>query len=322
MNILKRNKPFIGLFVLCLIVSFASQDFRTIDNLLIILRQTSINFIIAMGMTFVILTGGIDLSVGSILAFSSAICASMLSSGHPAILAVLVALLIGALCGFINGFFVSYARLQPFITTLVSMTVFRGFTLVFTGGRPISSGDSPFFDFIGNGHIFSIPFPIVLMLIIFTLSYYSLNHTRFGRYIYSIGGNEEASYLAGIDVSKNKTIVYVISGLFAAIAGIIVSSRLGSAQPTAGSGYELDAIAAAVVGGTSLAGGIGNIQGTFAGALVIGVISNALNLLKVSSYYQTIVKGLVILFAVLIDQPFIKKIASSMAQKIKKEKVK
>lgn len=314
-EILKRNKPFIGLFVLCFAISLVSSDFRSIDNFLIILRQTSINFIIAMGMTFVILTGGIDLSVGSILAFSSAVCAAMLSGGYPAFAAVLAALIIGMACGLINGFFISYVKLQPFIMTLVTMTVFRGFTLVFTGGRPISAGESAFFDFIGNGQLLFLPMPIILMIILFAFSYYALNCMRFGRYVYAIGGNEDASYLAGINTAGNKTAVYVLSGLFSALAGIIVTSRLGSAQPTAGSGYELDAIAAAVVGGTSLAGGIGAMQGTFAGALIIGIISNALNLLKVSSYYQTIVKGLVILFAVLLDKPFLQNFVKKFAKK-------
>jgi ribose transport system permease protein len=317
-NIIKRNKPFIGLVILCVAIGLASADFRSADNFLIILRQTSINFIIAMGMTFVILTGGIDLSVGSVLAFSSAVSAYLLSLGVPGIVAIAASLCIGALCGLINGFLISYGKLQAFITTLVSMTVFRGLTLVFSGGRPIGAGKtSALFTFVGNGYVFGIPFPIVLMIVLFALTYYMLNHTRFGRYIYAMGGNEDASRLAGINVAKNKMAVYMLSGLLAAIAGIIVTSRLASAQPTAGQGYEMDAIAAAVVGGTSLAGGAGTMQGTLAGALIIGVLSNALNLLKVSSYYQTIAKGLVILCAVLLDQAFIKQFANIVAKKLK-----
>ncbi|MDR1952716.1 MAG: ribose ABC transporter permease [Elusimicrobiota bacterium] len=321
MDILKRNKPFIGLLLLCVAIAFVSPDFRTTGNFLIILRQTSINFIIALGMTLVILTGGIDLSVGSILAFSSAVSAWLLASGYHAGLAICAALLIGAACGLINGIFISYGKLQPFIMTLVSMTIFRGLTLVFTDGRPINAGENLTFEFVGNGYIFGIPFPIILMIFLFALAYYLLNWTRFGRYIYAIGGNEDASRLAGINVEINKTAVYIACGILSAIAGIILTSRLAGAQPTAGTGYELDAIAAAVVGGTSLAGGIGNIQGTFAGALIIGVLSNALNLLKVSSYYQTIVKGLVILIAVLIDQPFGRKIVMTLLQKIKGRKL-
>ncbi|GHT48007.1 ribose ABC transporter permease [Spirochaetia bacterium] len=317
-DIIKRNKPFVGFFILCIAVGLASADFRSADNFLIILRQTSINFIIAMGMTFVILTGGIDLSVGSVLAFSGAISAYLLSNGAPGIVAIFAALLIGAGCGLINGFLISYGKLQAFITTLVTMTVFRGFTLVFTGGRPIGAGkSSSLFDFIGNGYVLGIPFPILLMILLFALTYYTLNHTRAGRYIYAIGGNEDASRLAGINTEKNKMMVYVISGVLAAIAGVIVTSRLASAQPTAGQSYEMDAIAAAVVGGTSLAGGVGTMQGTLAGALILGVLSNALNLLKVSSYYQTIAKGLVILCAVLLDQAFFKQFTNIVANKLK-----
>ncbi|MDR2509957.1 MAG: ribose ABC transporter permease [Spirochaetaceae bacterium] len=307
----KKNKIFLALLLLCAMVAAASPDFRSAGNFLIILRQTSINFVIAMGMTFVILTGGIDLSVGSILAFSSAVSMFLVANGIPDIAAITTALAIGAACGFLNGFLISYGKLQPFITTLVSMTVFRGLTLVFTGGRPINAGELPaLFKYIGNGYLAFIPFPIVLMLVLFGLTWYALNHTALGRHLYAIGGNEEASRLAGINVDKTKTLVYVFSGLLASIAGIIVTSRLASAQPTAGTGYEMDAIAAAVVGGTSLAGGAGTMQGTFAGALIIGVLGNALNLLKVSSYYQTIAKGLVILFAVLLDQPAIKRLLS------------
>jgi ribose transport system permease protein len=226
-------------------------------------------------------------------------------------------LAIGAGCGFINGFLISYGKLQAFITTLVSMTVFRGLTLVFTGGRPIGTGrTSSLFAYIGNGYVLGIPFPIVLMIVLFACTYYLLNHMRFGRYIYAIGGNEDAARRAGINVAKNKTLVYVLSGFLAAVAGVIVTSRLASAQPTAGTGYEMDAIAAAVVGGTSLAGGAGTMQGTLAGALIIGVLSNALNLLKVSSYYQTITKGLVILCAVLLDQAFIKRSVTLVVTKL------
>jgi len=201
--------------------------------------------------------------------------------------------------------FISYGKLQAFITTLVTMTLMRGATLVFTDGKPISIGfgdNTSLFGSIGAGNILGIPTPIYIMAVVYGVSYYVLNHTKFGRYVYAVGGNEEATKLSGINVDKVKTKVYAISGVLSALAGIVVTARLFSAQPTAGSGYELDAIAAVVLGGTSLAGGIGRITGTITGALIIGVLGNALNLLNVSSYYQLMIKALVILAAVLMDR--------------------
>lgn len=305
MSKIMHNKPLIGLIIFIIIVSIMNPRFLSAGNVLNVLRQTSINAIIAAGMTFVILTGGIDLSVGSILALCGAISASLLAAGHSALIAIGLPLVLGALLGMISGIFISYGKLQAFITTLVTMTFLRGATLVFTDGKPISIGfeeNTNFFDMIGAGTILGIPTPIYIMVIVYGISYYVLNHTKFGRYVYAVGGNEEATRLSGINIDKVKVKVYAISGLLSALAGVVVTARLFSAQPTAGSGYELDAIAAVVLGGTSLAGGIGRITGTITGALIIGVLSNALNLLNVSSYYQMMIKALVILVAVLIDR--------------------
>ncbi|MBN2899949.1 MAG: ribose ABC transporter permease, partial [Clostridia bacterium] len=266
---------------------------------------TSINSIIAAGMTFVILTGGIDLSVGSTLAYSGAIAAMLISKGMSPSVAVLAALALGGAIGMLNGVVIAKGKLQPFIVTLATMTVFRGATLVFTDGKPISTGyeaNAELYSQIGNGYIGVIPIPIIIMLFVFAIGYYVLTQTTIGRYVYALGGNEEATKLSGVSTDKIKIFVYGISGFFAALAGIIITARLSSAQPTAGSGYELDAIAAVVLGGTSLAGGVGTIMGTVVGALIIGILNNALNLMNVSSYYQLLVKGIVILVAVLIDR--------------------
>lgn len=297
------NKPLIGLIIFAVIVSVLNPRFLTHANILNVLRQTSINSIIAIGMTLVILTGGIDLSVGSILAFCGAVMASLLNAGHNPILALIVTLALGLVFGFFNGFLVSKMKLQAFIVTLVTMTFLRGATLVFTEGKPITVDDGGLlFENIGGGYLFDIPIPIYIMIALFVAGHYLLMHTKFGRYTYAIGGNEEATKLSGINVDKVKRWVYGLCGMLSALAGVILTSRLYSAQPTAGSGYELDAIAAVVLGGTSLAGGVGRVTGTALGALIIGVLGNALNLLNVSSYYQMMIKAIVILIAVLIDR--------------------
>lgn len=298
-----KNKPLIGLILFSAIVAVINPRFLSVANILNVFRQSSINAVIAIGMTFVILTGGIDLSVGSILAFCGAVCAAMLSSGMNPVLSLLVALVLGLFFGIVNGFLVSVMKLQAFIVTLVTMTFLRGATLVFTNGKPITVNDGgALFENIGGGYLFNIPIPIYITLILFVAGHYILTNTRFGRYTYAIGGNEEATKLSGIKVNNIKIWIYGISGILSALAGIITTSRLFSAQPTAGTGYELDAIAAVVLGGTSLAGGVGKITGTALGAIIIGVLGNALNLLDVSSYYQMMIKAAVILIAVLIDK--------------------
>ncbi|WP_421902619.1 ribose ABC transporter permease [Maridesulfovibrio sp.] len=299
-----EQKTLIALVVMIVIVSFLNPNFFTTGNILNILRQTAINAVMAVGMTLVILTAGIDLSVGSVLALCGAIGASLIAAQMPVIVAVGAALGAGAILGGISGIIIAKGKVQAFIATLVSMTLVRGLTLVYTDGRPISTGFTEVADtfaFIGTGYLFGIPFPIWIMAFTFGAAWYLLNHTRLGRYIYALGGNEEATRLSGINVDRIKIYVYAIAGFLSALSGLIVTSRLSSAQPTAGYGYELDAIAAVVLGGTSLMGGKGTIMGTLLGALIIGFLNNALNLLDVSSYYQMIAKALVILLAVLVD---------------------
>ncbi|MGS0695018.1 ribose ABC transporter permease [Shewanella sp. 0m-4] len=299
-----EQKSLIALFSLIFVVSLLSPNFLTVDNLLNILRQTSVNAIIAVGMTIVILTAGIDLSVGSVLALSGAIVATLIGMDVPVMVALPVALIAGAALGAISGIIVAKGKVQAFIATLVTMTLLRGVTMVYTDGRPVPTGftdTADSFTWLGTGYVLGIPVPVWLMAVVFAGAWYLLNHTRFGRYIYAVGGNESAARLSGIAVDKVKIAAYAICGSMAALAGIIVTARLSSAQPTAGMGYELDAIAAVVLGGTSLMGGKGRIMGTLIGALIIGFLNNALNLLDVSSYYQMIAKASVILLAVLID---------------------
>lgn len=299
-----EQKSLIALLFLVVIVSFLNPNFFTVDNILNILRQTSVNAIIAVGMTLVILTAGIDLSVGSVLALCGAFAATLVAMEVPVLVAVPTALLAGAALGAISGIIIAKGKVQAFIATLVTMTLLRGVTMVYTDGRPISTGftdTADTFAWFGTGYALGIPVPVWLMVVVFAGAWYLLNHTRFGRYVYAVGGNESATRLSGINVDRVKIGVYAICGLLAALAGIIVTSRLSSAQPTAGMGYELDAIAAVVLGGTSLMGGKGRIMGTLIGALIIGFLNNALNLLDVSSYYQMIAKAVVILLAVLVD---------------------
>jgi ribose transport system permease protein len=300
---LQKLGPLIGLIVITIILSIVSSDFFTLDNIFNVLRQVSINALIGFGMTFVILTGGIDLSVGSILALSSAITAGMLANGMDPILAMLIGLGSGAVMGAINGLFITKGKVAPFIATLATMTIFRGLTLVYTDGRPITGlSNSSFFEIVGRGYLGWIPVPVVWMLVCYLILYFILKKTTFGRRVYAIGGNEEASILSGIRVNSVKIWIYSLTGALSALAGIILASRLNSAQPTAGTSYELDAIAAVVLGGTSLSGGRGWIFGTLVGALIIGVLNNGLNLMNVSSFYQQVVKGGVILLAVLLDR--------------------
>ncbi|EEX36276.1 ribose ABC transporter permease [Vibrio metschnikovii] len=299
-----EQKSLIALLFLVVVVSFLNPNFFTVDNILNILRQTSVNAIIAVGMTLVILTAGIDLSVGSVLALCGAFAASLIALEVPVMVAVPTALLAGAALGGISGIIIAKGKVQAFIATLVTMTLLRGVTMVYTDGRPISTGftdTADAFAWFGTGYALGIPVPVWMMVVVFAAAWYLLNHTRFGRYIYAMGGNESAARLSGINVDRVKIGVYAICGLLSALAGIIVTSRLSSAQPTAGMGYELDAIAAVVLGGTSLMGGKGRIMGTLIGALIIGFLNNALNLLDVTSYYQMIAKAAVILLAVLVD---------------------
>ena len=297
---ISKYKSLIGLVLLCIVITIVTPNFLSVSNITNVFTQVSVNAIIAIGMTFVILTGGIDLSVGSTLAISGAVGASIVKSTGNVFLAIIVAAVIGIAVGLINGLLVSKGKLQAFIVTLATMTIFRGATLVFTDGTPISKLPEAFVK-IGNGKLGFMPIPVIITIIIAIIAVYALSQTRFGRYLYALGGNEDASRLSGINTDKIKTLVYVVSGFASAIAGVI-TSRIGSASPNAGTGFELDAIAAVVIGGTSLAGGEGTITGTLIGALIIGVLNNGLNLMNVSPFYQSIVKGLVILIAVLLDK--------------------
>lgn len=298
--LLDKYRVLLIFLLLIIVASFLSDAFLTTSNLLNVLRQVSIIAIASVGMTLIILTAGIDLSVGSIMAFAGAVLAGVISAGVSLPLAIIIALVVGIVLGAFNGFIIAKGKVPAFIATLAVMVIARGMTLVFTEGNPIVVSE-PAFRFIGGGTIFGIPFPIILMFVVFAIMYWVLKHTTFGRYIYAIGGNEEASRLAGISVDRVKIAVYALAGLFASISALIYTSRLMSAQPTAGSGMELDAIAAVIIGGTSLTGGKGGVTGTLIGALIMGVLDNILNLTNVSPFYQDIAKGLVILFAVLID---------------------
>lgn len=293
----------LALVVLVIFVTVMNPNFLSMGNILNLLRQVSTNALIAFGMTFVILTGGIDLSVGSTLALSAALSATFLGFGLPGWLAIILALVIGCLLGWLNGGLITFGRMAPFIATLATMSIFRGATLVITDGKPLTDlGDSMLFKLLGRGYIFGIPIPVIIMLVIFLILYFVLHQTAFGKQVFAIGGNEAAAYISGINVWRVKRIVYAISGVLAAVAGLLITSRLNSAQPTAGVSYEMDAIASVVLGGTSMSGGAGHIGGTLIGALIIGVLNNGLNLLGVSSFYQQIIKGIVIIIAVLLDR--------------------
>jgi ribose transport system permease protein len=289
-----------GLIVLCIVLWILTPHFMTVSNLLNVAQQTTLVAIIAVGMTFVIITGGIDLSVGSALAFSGVAMATLLQKGVPLGIALLAGLGAGLLCGLLNGLLITIGRLPPFIATLGMMSVARGAALVFTGGRPVS-GFSDTFRQIAVGEIFHIPAPVIIMLAVYLIAHFVLTKTKLGRYTYAIGGNEEATILSGVNVRLYKTLVYGLCGMLSGLAAIILTARLNSAQPIAGMMYELDAIAATVIGGTSLTGGEGTIFGTLIGALIIGVLRNGLNLLDISSFVQQIVIGAVIIVAVLFD---------------------
>jgi ribose transport system permease protein len=289
-----------GLLALCIVLWILTPHFLTVSNLLNIAEQTAIIAIIAAGMTFVIITAGIDLSVGSVLAISGVVMASLLQTGVPAPIAITAGIIIGFLCGVLNGLLITLGRLPPFIATLGMMSVARGAALLFTEGRPIS-GFSDAFRFLSTGKLARIPMPVVMMLAVYLIAYFVLTKTRLGRYTYAIGGNEEATVLSGVNVKLYKTLIYGICGGLSGLAAILLTARLNSAQPIAGMMYELDAIAATVIGGTSLMGGEGNVFGAMIGALIIGVLRNGLNLLSISSFTQQIVIGLVIILAVLLD---------------------
>lgn len=309
---LVKFQSIIALLVLCIVLTILSDKFFTLENGWNIARQISINVCISVGMTLVILTKGIDLSVGSMLAFSGAIVAGLLKFGleFPSINtfvgftvfgAILAGLVVGGGLGVFNGWMITKFKVPPFVATLAMLTIARGATMLWTGGFPITGlGDS--FAFIGTGWFLGIPMPVWITAIVVVLAIILTKKTKFGRHIYAIGGNESAARLSGININKVKIWVYAIAGILSAVGGIILTSRLDSAQPNAGMSYELDSIAAVVIGGTSLSGGRGSIMGTVQGALIIGVLNSGLVLLNVSPFWQQIIKGFVILIAVIMDR--------------------
>ena len=300
---LKKMGPLFCLVLLSIGLSIASPHFLTPSNLFSVLRQVSYSGLIAFGMTFIILIGGIDLSVGAILALVGIVTASLIQAGMDPILASCIGLLLGAACGAINGLLVSFGRIAPFIATLATMILFRGIAQEYSQSKPISINVDGFFNEIGSGYLFdTIPVPVVLMLLVYFMLWFVLKKTRFGRHVYALGGSEDVARISGLKVRSLKLWVYTLSGLMSGLAALVVTSRLSSASPNAGAMYELDAIAAVVLGGTSLSGGRGWIFGTLVGVVLLGILSNGLNLLNVSSNYQLIIKGVVILFAVLLDR--------------------
>jgi ribose transport system permease protein len=288
------------LLLLVLLMSIFAPNFNRVDNLLNIARSISVNAILAAGLTFVILTGGIDLSVGSIVAVSGVVSVLAAMAGVPAPAAILMGMAVGGACGFINGVLTAYLALAPFIVTLGTMTFLRGLAYTITNGQPIVSSDLNFKDF-GNGYLLGMPVPVITMIVVFIVAWFVLERTRYGRHVYAVGGNAQAARLAGVQVNRILLSVYVVAGICAGLAGVIFAARVISAQPTAGTGYELDAIAAVVLGGTSLVGGRGRIVGTLIGAVILGVLTTGLILLNVQFFTQLLIKGVVIILAVAID---------------------
>lgn len=290
---------FLILFVLLTVIT---NTFFTSRNLINVLKQVSINGIISVGMMCVLLTGGIDLSVGSIVALSGIVATTFAHpEEYPVIVPIILGVLAGAACGVVNGTLVAFLNLPAFIATLGMLSVASGVALVLSKGRPISNLSEQF-RYIGGGSILGLPILIYILAAVFLIGYLILSWTKFGRYLYAIGGNEEAAKASGLSVARIKLFVYMISGICAGLAGTVLASRINAGQPNSGEGYELDAIAAVVIGGTSLNGGIGKISGTILGVLIVGVINNGMDLLNISSYYQKIVKGSIIVLAVLLDR--------------------
>lgn len=293
--------PIIGLVLVCVAMSLINGDFLSLANFSNIARQSSINAMIAVGMTYVILTGGIDLSVGSVMALVGTVAAGLLVAGWSPPLAILAALAVGIVAGLFNGVLISFFAMPSIIVTLATMGIARGLALIYTGGYPID-GLPEWFGIIGGGHWLGIPSPVWLMAVMYFVAWGFLRHTPFGRYVYAIGGNREATRLSGIRVRKVELLVYAISGVTAAIAGLVLASRLMSGQPNSGVSFELDAIAAVVLGGTAIAGGRGSIVGTLLGALLLGALNSGLNMMGVSPYLQDVVKGGIILTAIYISR--------------------
>ncbi|RHR20443.1 ABC transporter permease [Clostridium sp. AF19-22AC] len=304
-KVLTKYGIFIGFLLLCIIMGTMSPNFISGSNVLTILRQVSYYGMLSLGVMYVILTGGIDLSVGSIMCLAGLVSAhySLAATDYqlPLGAAVLIGLALASLCGFINGVLVAKVRLAPFIVTLATSTIIRGICLIYSDGRPIT-GYTDAYKMIGQTSQGIIPMPVLIFAVLFIITLIVLGFTLFGRYLYAVGGNEECAVACGINVTRVKTLAYTICGLLAGFAGIVLCSRLNAASPNTGEGYELNSIAAVVMGGVSLSGGRGNVFGVLVGVLIIGVITNGLDILNVSSYYQDVIKGLIILLAVFLDR--------------------
>ncbi|MFG7071921.1 ABC transporter permease [Burkholderia pseudomallei] len=293
--------PLVGLVAVCVAMVFASDSFLSTANLENVLRQVSINAIIGVGMTCVILTGGIDLSVGSVMALSGTLAAGLLVAGANGAAALAAGIGVGVALGAANGLFVAFAGMPPIIVTLATMGIARGLALIYTGGYPID-GLPDWVRFFGSGKVLGVQMPVLTMLAVYALAWLMLERMPFGRYVYAIGGNEHATRLSGVRVSRVKLAVYTFAGLTSALAALVLTGRLMSGQPNAGGGFELDAIAAVVMGGTSIAGGRGSIVGTLVGALLLGVLNNGLNMIGVNPYVQNVIKGAIILLAIYIGR--------------------
>ncbi|HJB15936.1 MAG TPA: ABC transporter permease [Candidatus Blautia excrementipullorum] len=290
---------FVALIII-IFMSITSDVFLTSQNIINILRQIAINGILAVGMTFVILTGGIDLSVGSVVGITGVIVGSFLQNGTNWVLASLIALVISIICGIINGWLIAYIGFQPFIATLSTMTIGRGFAQVWSDGKPYMISDESFKQ-IGQGSFLGIPIPIFLLVIFCVIGLVILMMTTFGRYVFAIGGNMSAAKLSGVRTQRIQTMVYVFSSICAWMAGLILAARISSGQPNAGESYEMDAIAATAIGGTSMNGGIGSLTGTIIGFIILGLLQNSMNLMNINSFWQQIVKGILIIVAVFLD---------------------
>jgi len=310
--LLVRFQSLLALLLMVVVFSVCTEGFLTKDNFWLVLRQVSVNMCLSVGMTLVILTGGIDLSVGSVLALSGAIMAGLLRNGlemptlnlfvgFTALGAVLAGLMVGSSLGFFNGLMITMLRIPPFVATLAMLTIARGLTELWTGGAAIT-GLGETFGYIGTGWFLGVPVRVWTCAAIVGIAVVVLKKTRFGRYVYAVGGNERAAKLSGLNVNRIKLLVYTIAGALSAVGGLIVTSKLDSATPIAGDGYELDSIAAVVIGGTSLSGGKGSVLGTVLGVLIIGVLNSGLIILKVPPFWQKVIKGSVILLAVAIDK--------------------
>lgn len=293
--------PLVGLVAVCVAMVFASDSFLSAANLENVLRQVSINAIIGVGMTCVILTGGIDLSVGSVMALSGTLAAGLLVAGANGAAALAAGIGVGVALRAANGLFVAFAGMPPIIVTLATMGIARGLALIYTGGYPID-GLPDWVRFFGSGKVLGVQMPVLTMLAVYALAWLMLERMPFGRYVYAIGGNEHATRLSGVRVSRVKLAVYTFAGLTSALAALVLTGRLMSGQPNAGGGFELDAIAAVVMGGTSIAGGRGSIVGTLVGALLLGVLNNGLNMIGVNPYVQNVIKGAIILLAIYIGR--------------------